>query len=90
MHAGDLAGRHGVELDAGEAEAIVQSRDVGELAAEAIERFDQNDVEEAAIEIVAQRLVPRPEATGAADRTILVIAHQGPACRSMKRRQTSI
>src|SRR5260370_39035255 len=79
MHAGDLTGRHGVELDAGEAETIVQIGDVGELAAEAIERFDHDHVEEAAIEIGTEFLITGPEATGATDRPVLVAAHKRPA-----------
>src|SRR5258707_6887135 len=79
MHAGDLTGGHRVELDAGEAETMVESGDVGELAAEPIERFDDEHVEEAAIEIAAQFLIARSEAAGAAERPVFVAAHERPA-----------
>jgi hypothetical protein len=48
----------------------VQLGDIGELAADAVERLADDDIEGAVFGIPAQLLQPRPETTGAADRGI--------------------
>jgi hypothetical protein len=45
-------------------QAIVEIGDVGELASEAIKRFNDDHVEEAAIEVGQQLLIAWPEAAG--------------------------
>ena len=57
----------------------MQLGDIGELAADAVERLADDDVEGAALGIPAQLLQPRPEAAGAADGGIGVRAQQRPA-----------
>ena len=79
MHRGDLALRDGHQLDPGEAEAIVELGDVGELAAQAVERLNEDDVEAAGGEIGDEALVARPEARGAAQCPVLVMTDDGPA-----------
>ena len=76
---GDLAGRQRHQLDAEVGEQIVQLGDIGELAADAVERLADDDVEGAVFGIPAQLLQPRPETAGAADRGIGVSAQQRPA-----------
>ena len=75
----DLAGRQRHQLDAEVGEQIMQLGDVGELAADAVERLADDDVEGAALGIPPQLLETRPEAAGAADGGIRVRAQQGPA-----------
>jgi hypothetical protein len=75
----DLAGRQRHQLDAEVGEQIVQLGDVGELAADAVERLADDDVEGAVFGVPPQLLQPRPETAGAADRRIGVSAQQGPA-----------
>jgi hypothetical protein len=80
VHRRDLAaGRDRVELDPGEAQPIVQIGNVGELAAEAVEGLDHDDVEATERHVRQQLLVARPKAAGAAHRAILVGAGQRPA-----------
>ena len=76
---GDLAGRQRHQLDAEVGEQIVQLGDVGELAADAVQRLADDDVEGAALGIPPQLLEGRPEAAGAADGGIGVGAQQRPA-----------
>ena len=76
---GDLAGRQRHQLDAEVGQQIVQLGDIGELAADAVERLADDDVEGAALGITPQLLQPRPEAAGAADGGIGVGAQQRPA-----------
>jgi len=79
VHRGDLADVDGDEDDAREGAAIVEIGNVGELASEAIKRFDDDHVEEAAIEVGQQLLIARPEAAGAAHRRVGVVVDRGPA-----------
>jgi hypothetical protein len=73
VHRRDLAaGRDRVELDPGEAQPIVQIGNVGELAAEAVEGLDHDDVEATERHVRQQLLVARPKAAGAAHRAIFV------------------
>ena len=74
----DLAGRQRHQLDAEVREQVVQLGDIGELAADAIQRLADDDVEGAVFGIPAQPLQPRPEATGAADRGVRISAQQRP------------
>jgi hypothetical protein len=67
------------QSDAREGAAIVEIGDVGELASQAIQRFDYDDVEEAAIEIGQQLLIAGPETAGAAHRRVGVSGHRRPA-----------
>src|SRR5262249_44712403 len=74
-----LALRDGHQLDPGEAEAVVELGDVGKLAAEAVERLDEDDVEAAGREIGDEALVTRPGARGAAQRPVLGMGDDDPA-----------
>ena len=54
MHRGDRADIDGVQRDAAELEPVVQGGDVGELAAQPVDRLDDDDVERAALGIGQQ------------------------------------
>ncbi len=75
----NLARRQRHQLDAEVGEQIVQLGDIGELAADAVERLADDDVEGATLGVTAQLLQTRPETAGAADRGIGVGAQQAPA-----------
>jgi hypothetical protein len=76
---GDLAGRQRHQLDAEVGQQVVQLGDIGELAADAIERLADDDIEGTVFGIPPQLLQPRPETAGAADGGIRVRAQQCPA-----------
>ena len=79
MHRGNLTDIDGDEDNAGEGAAIVEIGDVGELASEAIKRFNYDHVEDAAIEVGQQLLITRAEAAGAAHRRVGVGRDRRPA-----------
>ena len=79
MHRRDLAVVHRVQLQPGETQPIVEFGDIGELAAQAVERLDDHDVEQASIEIRKQLLKSGPELAGAAQGGVFVGREKAPA-----------
>src|SRR5215472_5042774 len=76
---GDRARGHGMNLDAAEAEAVVQVGDVGELAAQAVERLADDHIELLQLGVGDHLLVLRPEPAGPAQRPVGVDLDHGPA-----------
>ena len=70
MEVGDLALGQGHEGDAGEAEPLVQRRNVLLVAREAVERLSNSDVKAALARPLQHELVAGPDRRGAAQRTI--------------------
>jgi hypothetical protein len=70
MEIGDLALGQGDQRDAGEAEPLVQRRDVLLVAGEAVERLSNRDVELALACPLQHELITGPDRRGAAQRTI--------------------
>jgi hypothetical protein len=70
MEVGDLALGQGHERDPGEAEPLVQRRDVLLVAGEAVERLGNRDVEPVLARLLQPELVAGSDRRGAAQRTI--------------------
>jgi len=78
MHGGDLADIDREQLYAGEGAAVVEIGDISELTAKPADCFDDNDVEDARMEIGQKLLITRTKAARAADRGVGVSLDQGP------------
>jgi hypothetical protein len=69
-----------MDLDVGERQAVVEIGDIGEFAAQPVDRLAHDDVESARLRIVQQALKPWPEvAAGAAHRRVIIDRRLRPA-----------
>ncbi len=78
VHRADFANIHGDELDACEGTAVMKVCDISEFAAEAIERLNNDHVEDAGVEFGQKLLISRPEAARATHRGVSVGADPRP------------
>ena len=62
----------GHQLDASEAQVLVEPCHVLLITAEAVERLGNHDVEAAGAGVLEQPLIPRPQGAGAGDRGVAV------------------
>ncbi|HTM96580.1 MAG TPA: hypothetical protein VL100_12310 [Croceibacterium sp.] len=68
-----------MNLDPREGQAIMEVRDVGQLAAEAVNRFADHHIDAARLGIGQQSLETRASAAGAADRGVVIHFRDCPA-----------
>lgn len=79
MDGGDLAKAWRVKTDPVEGQLVLQVGGVGKPAAQAVDRLADNHVELLVCRIGQQLLEAGPEAAGATDGSITVVANHGPA-----------